>query len=72
MTAKAIYRTSCAGVNVKLPDDKYKETLKFFHQVGGEVGYVSDKSVELVFRNTIDRDRFVKFAIKLGAIFDDC
>jgi hypothetical protein len=66
----AIYRTQCAGCNVELPDAQYKKTEKLFKELGGEVGYVSDKSVELIFKNSIDRDRFVRFSEKLGAIFD--
>lgn len=63
-------RTSCAGCDVRVGKADQKKMQIKFMQLDGEVGDITDKSVDLNFPTQAAADEFRAFGEALGAIFD--
>lgn len=62
------YRTVVAGIDVEVREYAYLEGL--FKRLGGKVGEVSDKSIEMRFPTADAAATFKREARARGAIFD--
>lgn len=63
-------RTSCAGIDVQVDGKTQQKVNALLKQYEGEVGDISDKSVQLLFSTEFQRNAFEAQAGALGVIFD--
>lgn len=65
-----IERISCAGVDVQVHGQTRKRLDRLFESLGGQVGWVADKAVQLYFPNRDAMLAYQREASQLGVIFD--